>query len=137
MTRKRRSTPALPLAGLGKLRELLEIIAALRAIEDPFSSPAGLRQAVKLLLRLAGLIGVDQVWLDRVRPIVEDDAVLRVVLAVVQYVLGRVGLAADDGSLRAASSDGDEVVVDAQALIDWLPLVVQLIRMILELRGER
>ena len=49
---------ALPVLGFtSKLRELLDLLAALREIREPLTSPAGLRASLELLLRLAEFAG--------------------------------------------------------------------------------
>lgn len=145
MTTRRRATLA-PFAfgQLGRLRELLDVIEEIRKVPDPLTSLDGLKRTLELVLRLAELAGVEKSWLDRLRKILADEAILRVVLAVTQYALGLVGFDSDGPTLRATvlireGADGasrEEIVVDAEGFIEWLPLVLQLIRLVLKLRGE-
>ncbi len=77
-----------PLGAWSRLRELLQVIADLQDVSAPLTSPEGLRRAVELVLRLGELLGLDPAWLERLRPILTDDGVLNIVLAVWQFVLG-------------------------------------------------
>lgn len=124
------------LGRLARVRELLEILAAVRGISEPLTSPAGLRQAALLVLRLGELLGLDPHWTERLEQLLASDALLETVLAVVRYVLGSQGREQTDGSIRAAGSDGREIVVDEASLLEWLPLVVQLLRILRQIRGE-
>jgi hypothetical protein len=110
--------PAAP--SLGRLRELLLLFATLRRIRDPITTAEGLRQTIEVVVQLADLVGIDPAWTDRLRSILADPAVLRIVLAIVQYVLGLVE--SDDPATSAA--------LPMPALEDvalWLPTAIQVI----------
>lgn len=128
----------LDMGPLVKLRDLVRIIGALRDIEDPFASREGLRQSISLLLELAGLLGVPTEWADQVRAIIGDDRLLEVFLAVLQYVLGLAEHAVEDGSVRVWVQGRPDraVTVDQKSLLDWLPLVVQIIGLLKLIRGD-
>ena len=127
-----------PLGAWSRLRELLQAIADLQDLDAALTSPDGLRRAVELVLRLGELLGLDPAWLDRLRPIVTDDGVLRIVLAVWQFVLGSRHEVAADETVRCRVSGVEEpVVVTQQALADWLPIVVQLISLLRIVRGAK
>jgi hypothetical protein len=134
-----------PLAATSKLRELLDLLADLRAIREPLTTPEGLRASLELLLRLAEFTGIDRTWTDRVRSVLDDPRAFDVVLAVVRYLHGLV--APDDVARLIAQRDAaanDAVAmtklltpdadVAAQAFIDWLPLVFELVALLRELR---
>lgn len=87
-------TPSM-LNRLAKIREALELVGAISAIERPLTSPDGLRQSIELLLRLAALLGVDDRLIERLASILLDDGVFNIVLAIVQYV---ISLMRDEGS---------------------------------------
>ncbi|MDZ4820123.1 MAG: hypothetical protein SGJ20_14240 [Planctomycetota bacterium] len=131
-----------------KLHELLELLAALRALDQPLQTAAGLRAGLELLLRLAEFVGLDRTWSDRVREILTNPRVFDVVLALVRYFGALVSLPGDATAAQFdASTPGrrpvstlagaDEVVetIDAQALVDWLPVVLQIIELWKRLRG--
>lgn len=124
--------------GLGRLRELAGIVRAIRGLVEPITSPEGLRKAIDLVVRLARLLGVDASLLDRLQSILDDESLLRMVLAILQYVSGIAGGAEERGALRVALADTRQVVrVEAAALVDWLPLVIALLNLLREIRGER
>jgi hypothetical protein len=132
---------ALPMVGINtKLRELLDLLAALRDIRDPLTSAEGLRASLELLLRLAEFAGVDRAWTDRVRTILDDPHAFDIVLAIVRYVHGLMDTEqvvrsiadydAASGQCLAAESD-----VAAQDFVDWLPLILEIIALLRELRS--
>jgi hypothetical protein len=112
------------------LRDLLALLAAVRAIERPLSSPDGFREVLVLVIRLVEKLGLDPSWTDRLRKVLDDDRLFNVVWAIAQYVLGLVDLDDDTAAVNASS---DAPVLDAQALVDWLPLVLEIIRLLREL----
>ena len=71
-----------------KLRELLDILPALRDIRDPLASPEGLRASLELFLRLAEFAGVDRAWTDRIGSNLDDPRTFDVILAIVRYIDG-------------------------------------------------
>ena len=121
---------------LAKLRDLLALLALFREITDPITSPQGLRQALAVLIRFAEMLGIDDAWLDRVRSIVLDDAVFNIVLAIVQYLAG-VATRNEAGEVHALGEAGQEIVIDAQSFLEWLPLVVQLLALLGQMGGDR
>ncbi len=127
-----------PLRAWSRLRELLQVIADLQDVNAPLTSPDGLRRAVELVLKLGELLGLDPAWLERLRPILTDDGVLNIVLAVWQFVLGARHEADGEETIRCQVLGTDApVVVTRQALADWLPIVVQLISLLRIVRGAK
>jgi hypothetical protein len=127
-----------PLGSWSRLRELLQAIADLQDLNAALTTPDGLRRAVELVLRLGELLGLDAAWLDRLRPILTDDGVLQIVLAVWQFVLGARHEVDADEAVRCRVNGVDApVVVTQQSLADWLPIVVQLISLLRMVRGSR
>jgi hypothetical protein len=127
-----------PLGAWSRLRELLQAIADLQDLDASFTTADGLRRAVELVLKLGELLGLDPAWLDRLRPIVTDDGVLNIVLAVWQFIVGaRHEVDANDAVRCRVAGHEQPVVVSQQALADWLPIVVQLISLLRIVRGAR
>ncbi len=127
-----------PLESWSRLRELLQVIADLQDVDAPLTSPEGLGRAVELVLRLGELLGLDAAWLDRLRPILTDEGVLNIVLAVWQFVLGSRHEFDSSETIRCRVAGAETpVVVTQQALADWLPIVVQLIALLRIVRGSR
>jgi hypothetical protein len=122
------TTTALPLNS--KLRELLSLLAALRDIREPLTSPDGLRASLELLLRLAAFAGVDRSWTDRVRTILDDSRAFDIVLAIVRYFDGL--METEQVVQSIAEHNGTDLA--AQDLLDWLPLVLEIIALLRDLR---
>ena len=121
---------------LTTLRDLLALLAALRDLREPVTSPAGLRQSISLLLRLAELVGIEPAWIERLRTILDDPGAFNIVLAVVQYALGLAAREAA-GVVRLAGCESDEgIEVTAEALAEWLPPVIQIVGLLRQIRGE-
>lgn len=145
-----------------RIRDLLELLAGLRSIDQPLTTADGLRASLELLLRLAEFVGIEPSWTDRIRQILNDPRVFELVLAVVRYLDGFVNAAAPNDGVSAAASTGEQTAqprdintseintsdigdstindsiiatVDAQAFIDWLPIVVQILSLLNKLRG--
>ncbi len=119
-----------------KIRELIDVIASLRDLSEPITTPEGLRQTVELLARVARLVGIDPAWIDRLLSILDDEATFRVVLAVVHFVLQNVSRIAVGGAVRISLTEDDDVHLTAHAFVDWLPLVMQIINLLGQLRAH-
>lgn len=66
-------------------RELWQLLTALRALDEPLTSPEGLRGALTAIARIARLwrIGDEPIaWLERVA---SDEALLRIIAAALAY----------------------------------------------------
>jgi len=136
MTQQQTPPARAAIVRLGTLRDLLALLAALRDLREPVTSPAGLRQSIALLLRLAELVGVEPAWIERLRKILDDPGAFNIVLAVVQYALGLAAREAA-GTVRLAGCESDEgVEVTAEALAEWLPPVIQIVGLLRQIRGE-
>jgi hypothetical protein len=129
---------ALPVLSLNsKLRELLDLLAALRSIRDPLTSPEGLRASLELLLRLGELAGVDRAWTDRVRAVLDDPRAFDIVLAIVRYLHGLIAtdeIVQSIAEYNAAANDASAGDLVAQDFLDWLPLILEIIAFLRELR---
>jgi hypothetical protein len=130
---------ALHLAAAQSLRwrDLLELLASIRNLREPLTSPDGLRQAIALLVRLAELVGIDDAWTSLLRQIVVKASLFNLVLAIVKYLADVTGWDQSQQSILALSAEGEHVVVDAQSLVDWLPIVLEIIRLLKQIRGEQ
>ncbi len=119
-----------------KIRELLDILSALRDLTEPLTTAQGLRQTIELLARVARLVGVDPAWIERLLSILDDQATFRVVLAIVNFVLNSIARKAEGGAVRIALAEDDDVHLTAHAFTDWLPLVMQIINLLRQLRTQ-
>lgn len=121
-----------PFERLAKLRDVLDLVAAVRDLDDPFGSVEQFRKLVDLVMRLGVFFGVDPTWLDRWEAILTDDELVGAVLAVVRYVLS---LTTKSATASRATDALPAVVIDRQSYVDWLPLVIELLQIALRLRG--
>ena len=127
-----------PLGGLSKIRDLLSLIGAIRDITSPLTSAEGLRQTLNVLLRLADALGVDPAWSNKLATILRDEGVFNVVLAIIQYLMGVAGKEGADNALRVrVAASGQEVIVEESSFATWLPLVIQLISLVRQIRGHQ
>lgn len=121
--------------GWRSLRELLETLAALRGMDQPFTSPEGWQQVLRLIERLAELAGVEEVWLERLRKFAADEALLAILAAVAEYLWL---LRSSDGSALPPvlpMFDTDDRTVEALAIEDWLPLLLEIVALLRTLRA--
>lgn len=116
---------------LGRLRDVLELLAAVRELDAPLDSPEQFRKLVGLVVRLGGLFGLDDAWLRRWELLLTDDDLVQVVLAIAHYVLNRVSPASEQSSGASFVAHS----IDRQSYVDWLPLVVELLRIVRQIRG--
>lgn len=122
---------------LGLLRDVLELIGRIREIDEPITSPEGLRQALEFILNFAELLGVSAEITDRLRRVLADENVFRIVLAIVRLLLGAAGAEAQDNKIRAFWDDGSEVLIDSNDFLDWLPIIIQIIDLLRMIIGGR
>lgn len=120
---------------LGVLRDVLELIGRVRQIQEPITSPDGLRQMIELLLHFAELLGVSGELTDRLSQILADENVFQIVLGIVRFLLGAAGVETEEGKLCASYADGSTTVIEPQDFLSWLPIVVQIINLIRIIRG--
>lgn len=112
---------------LAQIRELLDLVNEVRALDDPFASPDDFRRLITLVVRLGSAFGFDSAWLERFERLLTDDDLVAVVLAITHYVLHSTGV--------KATNAVEPLVVDAQSYADWLPLVIELVQLVRKLRG--
>jgi hypothetical protein len=120
---------------LGLVRDVLELIGRLREIQEPITSPGGLRQTIEFILHFAELLGADADVTNRLREIISDENVFEIVLGLVRFLLGIAGIETEDGRIRASFADGSEVLINAKDFLSWLPIVIQIINLIRIIRG--
>ncbi|MBL8830715.1 MAG: hypothetical protein JNM18_27320 [Planctomycetaceae bacterium] len=127
--------PMLAADRLQRLSRLAKLMQLLRTFSGPLTTPENLRQALNTLLEVAGLVGLDDEWVNRLEQILSDENVFQIVLAVVRALSGWSG-AVDSGNQLRVSSVSQQVTVHAQSFVDWLPIVVQLLQLLRQLRGD-
>jgi hypothetical protein len=140
MTTKSHFPPVILPAGIfagrfGSLRQLLDLLAQFGRLDEPITTPTGLRRAIELAVAAGRLFGIDPAWLDRLQSALDNRAVFAVLLALVQLAAQAATASNDDRGLRVSSADAD-VVLTGQAIADWLPIVLELVELIRLLRGR-
>lgn len=126
----------LPGGALARLRDVLKLVSLFRGEAPVLTDPAGLRQALEAILKLGEIIGLDAAWLARVRSILEIDATFQLVLSLIRFVYDLL-----DGEEKPAEVRSQEVellsTVEAQSVLVWLPLVIQLVGLWRQVRATR
>lgn len=119
----------------GKLRQVLDLLAAVREIEGSLTEREGLRGYVAIVLRFAELLGLESEWIERLRGVLENDASLDLLLALVRFAANWMGRLERNGGGRVHATS--PATVEAAALAAWLPLVLWLLETWRQLRGAR
>jgi hypothetical protein len=120
---------------LGLMRDVLELIARIRQIQAPITSPDGLRQTIELILHCAELLGVSGELTDRLRQMLADENVFQIVLSIMRFLLGMASGETADSKPRASFDVGNTIRIEPQDLLSWLPIVVEIINLIRIIRG--
>ena len=132
------SIAQVPLGGLSKLRDLLSLLADLRNITAPITTADGLRQTLTLILHLADTLGIDPAWSNRLAAILSDQGVFNVVLALLRYLTGVASAEQVSDALHVQSAANESTaIVDEASFVAWLPVVLQLISLLRQIRGNQ
>ena len=122
-------------ASLANLRQIVAILAQFGSIQQPLTSADGLQQTLGLVVQLANLAGLDPTWTARVQSILDDPGIFNIVLATVQYLSGLVPMAPPGAGAPTAPVASQSLAIDEQSMIDWLPVVAELLSLIAQIRG--
>lgn len=120
----------------GKLRQILDLLAAVRELDSSITEPAGLRAYVALVLRFAELFGIDRSWVDRLKSVIENEATLELLLAFVRFASNWLGRLDERDAEFVRLANSPAATVETAALAEWLPLVLWLLETWRRLRGE-
>jgi hypothetical protein len=107
----------------------MALLGRLRGLGAPLASPEGLKRLLELALKVAEFAGLDDVLLDQLRNVLADEELL----AFVARLFGRIF----GGSPQSPASQSPASHVEAQALADWLPLVIQILKLLASLRAAK
>ncbi len=124
------------LTRFNRIRHTLTVISALRRVRQPFTTAQGLKQSLELLLQLGRTTGLDRTGLAPLQRMVEDEEAFQVVWAIVQYLGGLV--CQEHGTaetLTLTARDGSQTSVPTAAFFRWLPLVVQVMSLLRQIRA--
>jgi hypothetical protein len=129
------ATPAWNVEGrLKAIRQMLELAASLRLIGDLTTSD-GLRRAISALLELAELLGLDPQRVQWLRGVLLDEGILNILLALVQYAWGRTAQTPVQADQPPLDSLGGSA--ELRGIEEWLPLILEILKLIRQLRGGR
>jgi hypothetical protein len=114
-----------PPPALGKLIQVVDLLEQLRAATPTIGTADGLRNVVNLFGQVGQLVGVDSAWTSKLQTILADQQVFDIVLAIVKYVDSLLAPKPPAGAVTATAT-----TIDAQAFADWLPLIMQIMRLL-------
>jgi hypothetical protein len=133
------SVPA-SLPSLSKLHDLLNLLAELRNLSNPFDSAAALKSTLELLTDLGSILGVNHELLNWLTDIETNTPLLDLVLSVGRFLesflplpLGE-GRGEGAGSVRAPSPT-NTITIQSLGLTQLLPLIIELIQLLHRLRA--
>jgi hypothetical protein len=89
-----------------------------------------------LLARLGQLVGVDPAWAARLQAILDNPAVFDIVLAIARFVSSQFATDAA-GDQMLAHDDPVTLDIDAQSFTAWLPIVLQILDLLRQLKQQR
>ena len=119
---------------LQELHDVLALLALAPDLREPLTTESRLRQAIEIMLWLADRLGIDPEWVDRLRLVLANEHVFRIVLAIAQYVSSILDENFDEA--EAARLKFSQASIDGQTFLQWLPLVLELISLWQRLRGR-
>jgi hypothetical protein len=127
------SIPQFPPVQIAKLSSLLDLLDELRQAAASLATPEGLQNALGLLIKIAEALGMDAAWTEQLQTILSDQNIFEVVLAIVRLLnslLPGGGQPASATATVASAAVPATVTLDAQAFIDWLPIVIQILQLL-------
>jgi hypothetical protein len=119
---------------LKAIRQMLELAASLRLIGDLTTSD-GLRSAISAMLEFAELLGIDAQRVQWLRGVLLDEGVLNILAALVQYAWGRTTQTPAQADQPPLDSSGGSA--ELRGIEEWLPLILEILKLIRQLRGGR
>jgi hypothetical protein len=125
------------LPGLATLRDLLDVVSAVRGLSDPFGSLDDLRSALQLLERLGTTLQLNPKWLAWLQSIYDDAPLLEVLLAVGHYVENLIDPAVPAQIGESSQPGRDDAGIQAVDFSKWLSLFAELLQLIQQLRGQQ
>ncbi len=130
---------SLSLPDLATLAELLELLAKLCDLNQPLTTPDGLRNAIELALQLGAAAGIDATWLAWLRENVEQPPVFDIVLAVVAFLSSIVEPSSTNSAIHAwrnAPRTSATAAPPSISLSQWLLLIGSLVSLLQKILGQ-
>src|SRR5262249_23169508 len=119
---------SLSLPDLRTLAEILDLLAQLCNLNEPLSSPDGLRAAMDLVLQLGAAAGINANWLAWLRENLEQPPVFDIVLALAAYLSSIIEPSPKSSATRAWRNAPRAVAASDKAaptisLSQWLVVI--------------
>jgi hypothetical protein len=121
------TTPA-SLPSLSKLHDLLNLLAELRNLSNPFDSPAALTSTLELLADLGSIIGVNHELLDWLTNIENNTPLLDLILSAGRFLESLVSPS------NPSTSPTGTITIQSLGLAQLLPLILELVQLLGRLR---
>jgi hypothetical protein len=135
--------PQFPPVHTAKLSSLLGLLDELRQAAASLATPEGLQNAIGLLIKIGDALGMDPNWTEQLQTILSDQNIFGVVLVIVRFLnslLPSGGQPASAAWVGAGSSNATppgKVSLDAQAFINWLPIVIQILQLLQQIAAGK
>jgi len=124
------STTSTSLPSLSKLHDLLNLLAELRDLSNPFDSPAALKSTLELLADLGSILGLNhelQSWLTDI----ENNApLLDLILSAGRFLESLIS------PPNQPTPPTNTITIQSLGLAQLLPLIIELVQLLQRLRGN-
>lgn len=114
--------PQLP----ARLRQVLDLAAALRAIRDPLTDPESMRAVLEALARLAEIAGMSSALVERLRGVAGNPALFELVLAVARFLSAQAEHTAKTRVAHESAAEPSTAAAAAEGAADYLYLAAVL-----------
>lgn len=121
------TTPA-SLPSLNKLHDLLNLLAQLRNLSNPFDSPAALKSTLDLLADLGSILGLNHELLNWLTDIENNAPLLDLILSAGRFLESLV-------STPATTPPTNTITIQSLGLAQLLPLIIELIQLLHRVRA--
>lgn len=117
-----RFLPQLP----ARLRQVLDLAAALRAIRDPLTDPESMRAVLEALARLAEIAGMSSALVERLRGVAGNPALFELVLAVARFLSAHAVPASQTRVAHGSAAEPCPAAAAAEGAADFVYLAAVL-----------
>jgi hypothetical protein len=118
---------------LSMLRDLLDTLASLHELSDPFGSSSQLQNTLEQLLNVVSTLGLDVKWLTWLQALQNNPQLLNVVLAIGQYLETLIEPAAPATAHLRLQSANDATAPLAIDWNTWLSLLTEIAQLLQQL----
>jgi hypothetical protein len=122
------STTSTSLPSLNKLHDLLNLLAELRSLSNPFDSPAALKSTLELLADLGSILGLNHDLLNWLTDIENNAALSDLILSAGRFLESLISAPAP------TTPPTNTITIQSLGLTQLLPLILELIQLLHRLR---